>query len=59
VTLVTEARGLIGSCFGLVIHVEVAPRYARGAAAEAAAGGRTACALQPQSAQVASPAFRI
>jgi len=31
--LVTEGRGLISRCFGLVTYVELAPRYARGAAA--------------------------
>ena len=29
--LVTEGRGLNSRCFRLVIYVEVAPRYARGA----------------------------
>jgi hypothetical protein len=31
--LVTEGRGLIGAVAGLVIYVEVAPRYVRGALA--------------------------
>ena len=33
VMLVTEGRGLIGAVAGLVIYVEVAPRYVRGALA--------------------------
>jgi len=37
--LVTEGRGPNSRCFRLVIYVEVAPRYARGALAMRALAG--------------------